>query len=40
MKERSQKLLDRMREAIWLNHYSICTEEARLAWSKCHRQEQ
>jgi hypothetical protein len=40
MKKRSQKLLGRMREAIRLNYYSIHTEEARVAWSKSHRQEQ
>jgi hypothetical protein len=40
MKKRPQKLLDRLREAIWLERYSIHTEDTYVAWTKCHRQKQ
>ena len=34
MQQRPKKLLDQVREAIRLKHYSICTEEAYVFWIK------
>jgi hypothetical protein len=40
MRKHPKKLLDGMREAIRLKHYSMRTEAAYVAWTKCHRQKQ
>jgi hypothetical protein len=36
----SPETADRVRDAIWLERYSIHTEDTYVAWTKCHRQKQ